>query len=223
MPIFVILISHGFTFVIWAVICPTSEIWPFVGQFFCSLYLAICETISTCSKEEKHTGSVAHTLPWCLTPDLNLHIGLLLECLPNHFIPENAPAVLPIYLVFSDTSQLKLHLLLIKILDWGVEFVCKTEEKLIVWEPLHDFDAKCSIASFNPLCWLQIPFVWPWLYSWLFLELVLSWVNTTPVNCSSFRATTVSALLFLRWLIQIIQINYTKTSSISTKKPEGHG
>ena len=42
MPAFVILISHGFTFVIWAAICLTSEIWPFVGQFFCSLYIYSC-------------------------------------------------------------------------------------------------------------------------------------------------------------------------------------
>ena len=37
-PSFVTKISHKFTFVPWAVIWPTSRIWPFVNQFFCSLY-----------------------------------------------------------------------------------------------------------------------------------------------------------------------------------------
>ena len=39
MSTFVMIISHGFTFVIWAAICLTSEIWPFMRWFFCSLYL----------------------------------------------------------------------------------------------------------------------------------------------------------------------------------------
>ena len=38
-PSFVTRISHEFTFVPWAVIWPTSRIWPFVNQFFCSLYV----------------------------------------------------------------------------------------------------------------------------------------------------------------------------------------
>ena len=39
MPTFIILNFHGLTFVIWAAICLTSEIWPFVGSFFATLSL----------------------------------------------------------------------------------------------------------------------------------------------------------------------------------------
>ena len=31
--------SHGFTFVLWAIILLTSKICPFENQFFCSLYI----------------------------------------------------------------------------------------------------------------------------------------------------------------------------------------
>ena len=41
-PSFVTKISHKFTFVPWAVIWPTCRIWPFVNQFFCSLYVSNC-------------------------------------------------------------------------------------------------------------------------------------------------------------------------------------
>jgi len=46
MSTFVMLIFHGFTFVIWAAICLTREIWPFMRQFFCSLYYPRCTMVT---------------------------------------------------------------------------------------------------------------------------------------------------------------------------------
>ena len=68
MPSFVILISHGFTFVIWAEICLTSEIWPFVGQFFCSLYVNQNLVAShTCPTITVHISPAFPTSPWVET------------------------------------------------------------------------------------------------------------------------------------------------------------
>ena len=129
--------SHRFTIVIWAVIGLTKKIWPFVGQFNCSLYLGMINQIyqKKASKQE-HSFLIITERSW-LSP-VGCHASMGMELRAQYSEQANLQSNWAWSLILHGTNNLNLQYSCKYIYGWHLEHGYQAQWP-VTWWVVHYF------------------------------------------------------------------------------------